>query len=585
MPRIPVYDTQQVQVQGLKGGEVQFTNRNTGLGMQSLARGLGDVADAMGKAREEADQIRAEEAFNKLREAQNVLTYGDGKNEIGAVNIKSGNVFNREQPFGQEYMARFDKAAQEIEAGLASDNQKRMFQRATGRAKLEFGGQLARHEAAEGNVYRKSVYEGVIESETEHVAKNFSDPDAVAQSIERVKANTRGYAQRQGMAADQQDMAVKDAVSAMHLLVIQRKLDGDATRGVVADPAGAKQYYDEQVKAGVIVESSKGAQSMRNKIQADERQMRASTAVDTVWKGFGPGDDTEAVNLDAMAAKLRSEFKNDPDGLKVAMADLKERASAHDYSVRQRESEITGGIFKRVLDGESMANIRRSPEFRNLDGGRQIQMIEKIEAFQKRGQDGEGAQMDKFASYWSVATNPEKLSKMSDAEIFAMAPKVGTSLVKQLLVDKQKLAKGDDKVIDAKIDNDSFKYWAGQAGLDTSPKKDSDGEKTLGELKYRVEVLIDSEQRRLGRSLQRKEKDDIMKRLVVEVPVRMKTSFMGVSTGETIEKRPVFRVQYPENIVIRGADRESVVKALKDVGIQNPTEAQIREGYVRLKAQ
>lgn len=580
MPRIPVYDTPQVQLTGVQAPRMSMNQPN---GFEALGRGLMNVAGDLQKVKDEADQIRAEEAFNKLREVQNILTYGDGKYETGATNIKAGNVFNRDQPLGQEYMTRFDKAAQEIQAGLSNDSQKRMFERATGRAKLEFGGALARHEAAEGNAYRESVYKGVIESETEHVAKNFADPDAVAQSIERVKANTRGFAQTKGMAADQQDMAVKDAVSAMHLMVIQRKLDGDATKGVVADPAGAKQYYQDQVKAGTIVESSKGAQAMRTKIDADERQFRASNAVDAVWKGFGPGDDTEAVNLDAMAAELRGQFKGDPDGLKVAMAELKDRAQTHDYSVKQREASITGGIYQRVLAGEGLASIRKSPEFRELDGVRQIQMIEKIEAFNKRNQDGEGAQMDKFASYWAIASNPQALSKMSDAEIFAMTPKIGGALVKQLLSNKQTLLKGDDKVIAATIDNDQFKYWATQGGLDVAPKKGSEEEKTLGELKYRVETMIDERQRNLGRALQREEKDDIMKKMIVKVPVRYQQSVFGV-TRTGVEERPLFRVQNPESIVIQGADREAVVKALKAAGIENPTDPQIREGYVLLKA-
>jgi hypothetical protein len=35
--------------------------------------------------------------------------------------------------------------------------------------------------------------------------------------------------------------------------------------------------------------------------------------------------------------------------------------------------------------------------------------------------------------------------------------------------------------------------------------------------------------------------------------------------------------------VVQGADREAVIKALKDIGITNPTDAQIREGYIQLK--
>ncbi len=95
--------------------------------------------------------------------------------------------------------------------------------------------------------------------------------------------------------------------------------------------------------------------------------------------------------------------------------------------------------------------------------------------------------------------------------------------------------------------------------------------------------MIDDQQTALGRPLNRREKDDIMKRMVVEVPVSYKQNVFGVTRTGVTNKR-LFEVQSPENIVIQGKDREAVVNALKSVGIQNPTEAQIREGYVRLKA-
>ena len=389
-----------------------------------------------------------------------------------------------------------------------------------------------------------------------------------------------------GLGPDDQDMAVKEAVSGLHMTVIDRMLTGDKDRGLPADPMGAKKYYEDQVKAGAIVESSKEAWRMRDNIAKEERLFLASTAVDAIWKGFGPDSDTEAVNLDAMTSELRQQFKDDPDGLKVAMADLKERASTHDYSVRQREASITGGIFKQVLDGKGLAAIKKSAEFRQLDGARQMQMIEKIEAFNKRGQEGgggDGANMDKYSVYWAYSSNPQKLVSMSDAEIFALAPKIGGSNVKQLLREKQNLGKGEDKVIAATIDTEQFNYWARSGGLNPTAKKGADAEK-VGELKYRVETIIDQQQKQLGRPLNRKEKDDIMKRMVVEVPVQYNQRVFGVNTTGTMKKR-VFEVQNPDAIIIKGADRDAVVKALQAVGIKTPTEAQIREGYVRLKAQ
>ena len=246
MPRIPTYDTPQVQVQGIQPARAN-TNLAAGSTLEGMGKGLNAVSDYLFKVKNEAVQVRAEEAVNRLRERQNALVYGDGKDEPGALNVKSGNVFNRDKPFSESYLGKYDADAQTIEAGLANDNQKAMFQRAASRFKVEFGGQLARHEAVEGNAYRESVYKGVVESETEHVTQNFNDPDSVAQSIERVKANTLIYARNQGMGADQLAMTVKEAESAMHMLVVQRKLDGDPNKGIPQDPLGAKQYYQDLV--------------------------------------------------------------------------------------------------------------------------------------------------------------------------------------------------------------------------------------------------------------------------------------------------------------------------------------------------
>lgn len=568
MPRIPTYDTPQVNLNAMPGYR-RDVNRPAGYYGEAIGRGIGDMADEMFRAKEEADILRTEEAVNQLREKQNQIGYG----KDGAFNQKAGNVFNRDKPFKDDYIGQFDGQAQALMDGLANDNQKRKFQQAAGRLKIEFDGQLARHEATEGFAYRESVYKGVVKTESENVSINFNDKDAIAQSIQRVKANTKSYAMTQGLAADQQDIAVKESESAMHAIVVNKILTGDTQRNIVANIPGARAYYDAN-KEGMVDKDRKAIEEL---ILKDERNMRASTAVDTVWKGFGPGDDQEAVNLDVMASKLRTEFKDDPEGLKLAMADLKERASTHDYSVKQRQSQVVGGIWNQVLSGASIANIKKSKEYRSLGGAEQAEMITKIENYQKRGQDGDS--IEKFAEYWAVASNPQRLSQMSDAEIFAMAPKIGTSLVKSLLTSKQTMLKGDDKVVSASIDQDQFNFWVGKAGLD--PKKNDD-KNTIGELKYRVETMIDEQQRALNRQLNRKEKDDIMKAMFVQVPVRVKNRwYQGGGTG--IEMRPLYDVKNPESIVVQGPDRTAVIDALKQVGINNPTEAQIREGYIQLK--
>ena len=129
---------------------------------------------------------------------------------------------------------------------------------------------------------------------------------------------------------------------------------------------------------------------MRALIERDTRNMEVGEAVDGVWAQHGPKDDTEAVNLDTMNAALRTRFAKDPDAQKLAMGLMRERAQERDYSVRQREDAVAGGIWKQVMAGHGLGSIRRSAEWRSLDGTKQAQLVTQIEAFQKRG--GEGLQ-------------------------------------------------------------------------------------------------------------------------------------------------------------------------------------------------
>lgn len=585
MPRIPVYTQETVQVAPIPASRMSVPTPTAPIPNAGLQKGLADIVEYAQKAQDEADSMRAEEAFNALREAQNQIGYGDGKDEAGAFNVKGGNVFNRGDgapAYKDEYMTKFDQRAQALLDGLGNNSQKQKFFQIASRARVEFDGALTRHEAQQGEVYRSNVYKGVLDVEREHIAQNFRDTDSVAQSIERVKTNTKMFASNQGLSADQQEMAVKEAVSGMHMMVMSRMLQGDSTKNIAADPVGAKEYYKQQVKLGNIAESSEGAQRMRSLIESGEREVRAISSVDTLWAKMGPKGDTAAVNLDVMASALRKEYGTDTDGLKVAMSELKDRASQFDYSVRQREAATSGGIFKQVIDGKSLAEIRKSPEFRSLDGAKQISMITSIENYNKR--DGDGESMDKFAQYWAISSNPAKLASMSDAEIFAMTPKVGGALVKQLLVEKTKIGKSEDKVIDATVDMDMFKAVVRMSGMESDPKKGSKEADAMGDIKYRAEKIIDAEQRATGKPLQRERKEQIVKQLLIEVPVRMTGTGFFNKGDVSIEKKRLYEVEYPENIVVPDADRGTIVKTLQSVGIKNPTEKQIREGYIRLKA-
>jgi hypothetical protein len=588
MPRIPVYDQQQVQSGALP--TPQLANPPAAAFGDAIGKGMAGLGNAvlrvMAKEQEDADNLRVEEKINELREKQNNLGWG----KEGAFTVKGGNVLNRKdgKVFTQEYLEKFDGDQAAIKGTLSGDRQKELFDRYAGRIKNEFGGQLLRHEQGELVVHRKSIYEGTLKTESENVAQNFNDPQAVDLAVSRVAANTRLFAQENGLAGSDQDMAVQEAVSALHLSVINRTLTGDPTRGIAANPAKAKAMYDEQVKNKVIVESSKAAGQMRTLIENDVRTMNAENGANEVWQANmykgGQLDDNAAVNLDKMEQELRTKFAKDPDTLKLAIADIKERANAHNYSSNQREAATMSSIFKDVLANKSLADIKKSDAFRSLDGTRQIEMVSKIEQFRKRDAMPAGAQKEAIreaqdANYWSMIEDYKTLAAMSEDEIRANTPLLGRANVNKLLQKKMELAGGIDGEITIKVDMDHFKQRAKMGGL----RVDNPGEKdkaTLGDMKARAEEIISERQQALKRPLDRKEKETIYDMLTLEVPVKMEVTGMFGGKSTEYDTKRVYEVKNMGNIGKPG-DRQKVIEAYRAKSIE-PDEAMILRGISAL---
>lgn len=564
MPRIPTYEPGQISTTALQTPRAQ--NLPTGSFGASVGKGLLDVAVVANKMQDEADTLRAEEAYNEWMKQRDEMAYG----KDGAFNVKGANVFNRPdgQSFVSEYTGKASTAAGAISQSLSNDNQRAKFNSLTGRAIRSLGTSLSQHEAQQGEVWRKSVYEGVVATESDNLGKNFDNEEERLASIDRVKSNTRAFGASQGLSGEALDTAVKEATGKMHGVVIGRMLEaGRAT--------DAKAYYEANKDA---IPEKDGAK-VRKLIQADSDSQEAQAAVDDVIKAFGPQDDEDGFNLDEMAKQIRDSYKDKPDVQAKAIAMLKERASERDYSIKQRDYQTKGGIWKQVIDGAPLSAVMKSPEFKRLDGETQKSMITSIETYQK--DQGENS-LDKFADYWAVASNPQALAKMSDAQIFAMAPKIGTTLTKQLLKDKVALGKTETKVLEVSVDNDMMKTLATAGGVDINSK---DGKKVLGELEFRAKLLIEAEQQNRGRKLTLDEKQKVVKQLFIEVPVRSVGTGLLNSGKVYIDNKRLYKVENVEAIVVPEADRKRVVDMFKEAGIQSPSEKQIRDAYIRLKAQ
>lgn len=579
MPRVPQYGDQKVNLVGLPNVQAARSRYNIAGVYSDITQQVSGFVGAnareiqarQAKEQEEADIFRVEQQINKLHEAESGLTHG----ENGALTLKGENVFSLGEPLTSVYQKRYDDAANNLSAELGNDNQRRRFAIVAGRLRQQFTGRLQSHEAGETRALRESTFKGVVASESEAVARALDDPnpetrtEAIGFSIGRVRANADRYYQKElGLTKELANAEVLKLESMMHKIVVDRYLEQN-------NPIDAKAYFE----ANKDRINDKDATTARKQIEKDGRDFLVNKAADDIWARMGPKGDNDPVNLDLMEREASKAFEKDADGRKLLISELRQKQQAHDYSAKERNNATIGGIWKQVMAGAPLASIRRSNEFRTLDGRSQAVMIDQIEAFQKppgmtpEAREAKNAQ--EFGEYWGIVSQPDRLAGMSDAAILAMTPRLGLSNVQQLLKAKMELTK-PDKVIAVNMQMDTLKSLATEAGMNINSAKTKED---LGRIHLKAETIINSEQQRLKRPLGFEEKNAIVKQLVAEVPVTVK----GRLWGTTTETRRVFEVQYPENIVIPANEKTIITDALKKAGIQNPTAAQIREGYIRLK--
>lgn len=314
----------------------------------------------------------------------------------------------------------------------------------------------------------------------------------------------------------------------------------------------------------------------------------AEAAANNVWKELGPANDRMPVNKDAMYRRI-DEVMSDrtPAERKAAKALIDSQASAFDYSSNQRRAATQAGIFDQVLAGKNLNEIMQSPQFKALDGADKVTMIGKINDARKKSADDPG----QMARYLELTSDPAKLAAMTDAEISAEYPNLGDTLTKDLL--KRRASLNDPaNVIEAKIDEDSFKRLAESAGLKPYASKKTETQSAeLGRLKYAVEQRIDIEQKEKKRKLSLAEKEKLMQE-VIDNKVMVERSFWGdkkminalVETDELGDTYVVVNGKQVKLNTIPASSREKIMRQLR-ANNQPVTEQRVAEEYILLQTQ
>ena len=281
-------------------------------------------------------------------------------------------------------------------------------------------------------------------------------------------------------------------------------------------------------------------------------------------------------------------FPSEPEKARAAISEIRSRAQAFNASENERAAANIGTVMGAFENGASLAAIRRMPQFMALTGDKQAQIDERITNIQiaRGGRDiqemqraQERLKLKGFAAYEQYS-NPATLDAMSEAQIAQLLPVLGNDLTDHLLQKKRSIVKNDGKVV-ANIDNEDFNHVAQTMGLRPFESNKSEDQKAqLGELKYRVEQLINQAQIAKKGLLTRDEKAELMR---TEMARTVKVS--GWFFDDT---KPVIQLTADEvkKVVIPPGDRQQIAQALATMYSQTggaqyaPTEANMRRFYL-----
>lgn len=576
MARIPIYEERQAVNQNV--GVSQLRTPDTGArfiaqGVQEIGRGLETAANVMMKVEEEREKVKADKLSSDAE-----LYWTE------QLKIRQSSPNTQVEGFAGTVTKDFDAYAEDLLKNQPEGLGRKFLAANLRSLKKSVYNSSVNFEATQGIAVRNAEMEASIGESAKAIALDPNEANGQRlygqrlAAIDALRTTPSNRAQLKEKLNLTFGRAGAESMARNQPQVLMAQIDAAKKRG---DKVSSGNYYLDLLPStewDTYIKIAEGNVSAAN----------AEVAANDVWKELGPKTDNMPVNKDAMYRRV-DELMSDrtPAERKAAKALIDSQAAAFDYSTNQRRAAKQAGIYDQVLAGKNLNEIMQSPEYKALDGADKLSIIGKIKEAQSKSADDVGA----TARYLELTSDPQKLAAMTDAEISAEMPTLGNALTRDLL--KRRASLNDPaNVIEAKIDEDTFKRLADSAGLKPYETKKSEKQNSeLGRLKYAVEQQIDIEQREKRRKLTQMEKEQVMQR-VIDNKVFVDRSFRSdpevpIALVETDKLGDTYVVVNGREVklnTIPATSREKIVRQLRAVG-RPVTERAIAEIYILSKSQ
>jgi len=498
MPRIPQYD-QQAELRPLPNA------RQDTIASPALLSGNADAANALGKGLmnfggavgDIAAKMQDRENADLIFQAETVFNEGANQAVVEARQRRGANAKNVANDVDTSLLDLARKSSE----GLTNEVQRKLFSQQVAKSRGRIRGAMGEFE---WNERRQSV----VESTTAVIGTTVQSAAAAA-ALGFLKTEPGGAPTTEGNPVD--------VMGGTHISAFKKDIKQHL--GVLAEINGwtpAKHSFEEakfvsqlheQVLRGLVDTNPKGAKEYFDKFK---------TEID--GRKIGDFDKlVKAGNSVMVGQTIRDEI--------IAKGLNEEQALAYVREKYEGEDEKNG----RASVVEYFGDINRGSQRKQLNAGDEAWRI-----YNERGTISAipaTVRTDMDPKAWAAlrehAENKAKGrdTKTDTATWLDVQSKILNGTIKdpkQLLEYSNKLSSGDirsfstliskpEKVIEARIDTEDFNSIADQAGLNPfAPTKNENQRRALGEMKQKIEQIIDVEQRQKGRQLTRAEKLDLM---------------------------------------------------------------------------
>lgn len=573
MPRVPTYDGPQVQ--SAVSPSAYQADIDVTRGQRALASGLGQASDALGRIQERSDQDSAFATEAKIK--TDWLTYESQLRE------------NRKGRDAATYDADVDQWWKDAAQTYAKDltpGARRLISRSLTTSQVQAVAGAKAYKEQQLNASADASYKSA-QTLSVNEASTIGTEDAAIKAEADMAQKRADRARLMGWTPEQTKADEISWNSSLYATVVQKQMR--------ADPAAAQAIYDRnKSKIGADQQAQ-----LEAGLQQTSAALDAGNAATEIWGSIGPKAYGQPVDLAAMEDAARERFKGDPTRQKGAIAEIRQRAEAFNASEREVQAAGVNSVYRMLDSGTPMSRVRASAEWQSIPGQEQDRILAQMESraatranraasesarnlseLQRRDKLSVLQNADQYLEY----SDPDRLGAMTRDQVRALRPTFGLEGTEQLLNRWDSLQKSGAKV-EARIDAEDFNHIADTMGLSPYRANTEDKKRSLGELKFKVEQLIDQAQQNKKAPLTRDEKMALMQTEIARtVTVNPTFGFRRDVPVIQLSKDDLKDVEVPE------VDRKQIADALKVMydrtksPIYSPTEDNMRRLYLLNKS-